>query len=296
MFNFALTTILAENSSVLADMFSVDKPAGLPVVEDLPVVQLHDNLDDLEVVLKAVYSSKWVTSTIVMPAQHSERLGFRFFHVDESHEWSTLRAVTRLEVKYDLTILLADVKRVISRAFPDTLDGWDKLYVDKSAECPIKESRNHLFEILGVIHELVVRLALPAFYFHVCLLFTLSEIMRAGFSTEDIFPIIVGRTNILAELEPRGLFVYFICGRQTCDSKQKDLSRIYNQNTASRTLDNLLGREDVLELEVLHLGDCQTASSKATAVASFHTVGGQFINAFLLISDCRNGRFFARVS
>lgn len=54
-------TILANHSEVFASLFEVPQPAGEFSLEGCPIVVLHDNENDFEDLLHAVYNPSYVS-------------------------------------------------------------------------------------------------------------------------------------------------------------------------------------------------------------------------------------------
>ena len=55
-----LRSILSENSSVFADMFTVPQPVDGELVDGCPIVHVSDTAEDLHHVLKALFVRRWV--------------------------------------------------------------------------------------------------------------------------------------------------------------------------------------------------------------------------------------------
>jgi hypothetical protein len=53
-------TILSANSPVFRDMFSIPQPSSGPTVDNCPLVNLHDDPEELYLVLKTIYDRKFV--------------------------------------------------------------------------------------------------------------------------------------------------------------------------------------------------------------------------------------------
>jgi len=58
-------SVLAKQSSIFKDMFSLPPPADMDVYDGLPLVQVHDNSKELKEFLQVMYDPRWFTSTYV---------------------------------------------------------------------------------------------------------------------------------------------------------------------------------------------------------------------------------------
>ncbi|KZP19781.1 hypothetical protein FIBSPDRAFT_790422 [Athelia psychrophila] len=100
-------SILAQNSSVFQDMFSIPQPPSndteLELVEGCPVVTLSDSAEEVEYVLQAICQREYVG-------------------LEEALPLPVISAFVRLGTKYDIQKLRIEGKKRIFKEFPADLD------------------------------------------------------------------------------------------------------------------------------------------------------------------------------
>ncbi|KZP16235.1 hypothetical protein FIBSPDRAFT_794663 [Athelia psychrophila] len=98
--------ILAQNSSVFQDMFSLPQPPSVDtdLVEGCPVVQLSDTAEEVECVLQAICQREYVC-------------------FEELSTLPVISAFVRLGTKYDIPKLRIEGQRKIFKGFSTELDG-----------------------------------------------------------------------------------------------------------------------------------------------------------------------------
>jgi hypothetical protein len=96
--------ILAANSPVFKDMFSLPQPNEEELVEGCPVVTLHDSAVDMGHFLRAIHDAGCVTSSIDdLNPYHIGRS--RYYDRTKMTEFALVAAVLRLSSKYNVEYL-----------------------------------------------------------------------------------------------------------------------------------------------------------------------------------------------
>ncbi|KAJ7735756.1 hypothetical protein B0H16DRAFT_1425971 [Mycena metata] len=96
--------ILAEQSPVFRDMFSVPQPPNEPMIEGCPIVRVSDTAKDWELFLQVLYNP---------------------FQSAVSRPCAVVASMLRLGKKYDMRAPKDDALRRIYAEFPHTLEGYD---------------------------------------------------------------------------------------------------------------------------------------------------------------------------
>ncbi|RPD53662.1 hypothetical protein L226DRAFT_482950 [Lentinus tigrinus ALCF2SS1-7] len=109
--------ILADHSSVFADMFSIPQPASPPAGAlplDCPVVYLDDIPEDIRYILRALYPKTYASLVSVEP---------------QIATFDAISAYVRLGHKYQMDHLLAQALDFLRHYFPTDFEKW-KTYKD----------------------------------------------------------------------------------------------------------------------------------------------------------------------
>ncbi|KAF7370407.1 BTB domain-containing protein [Mycena sanguinolenta] len=99
--------VLARHSAVFRDMQGLPQPPDEPRIEGCPVLELSDNPEDVEYVLKALYDPT--------------------FHSQETLPLPVVRALVRLGRKYEFKALLNSAVARLTTECPRSLDKCDNL-------------------------------------------------------------------------------------------------------------------------------------------------------------------------
>ncbi|TEB27368.1 hypothetical protein FA13DRAFT_1736503 [Coprinellus micaceus] len=140
--------VLAKQSPVFADLFQIPHPPGEPTVEGCPVVELHDEAEDLEHALLALYGDASHVGTKDKP------------------NLSALAAMIRLGRKYEISYLRDEGLARLKREFPTTLEEYDRLpeeylsFTYPETQCGL----DPIVDIIKLAHECNIQSILPALY------------------------------------------------------------------------------------------------------------------------------------
>ncbi|KAJ7017172.1 hypothetical protein C8F04DRAFT_1054517 [Mycena alexandri] len=126
--------ILAEQSSVFRDMFSVPQPLNEPTIEGCPIVHVSDTAKDWELFLEILYNP---------------------FQSTVSRPYAVVASMLRLGKKYDMPAPKDDALRRIHAEFPATLE----LYDEKLAT--IDDEDDLYVHLLNLLYECRVYSAIP---------------------------------------------------------------------------------------------------------------------------------------
>ncbi|KAJ7108755.1 hypothetical protein C8R44DRAFT_296725 [Mycena epipterygia] len=153
--------VLAKQSSVFSDMFSVPQPPNEPTVEGCPIVLVSDGAKDWELLLEVLYE----------PFQYKLALPFE-----------VVASMLRLGKKYDIPMAKENAIWRIHYEFPAQLDAWDKLEPDLTK---IEDrAGNTMVDLLNLTYECGVLSSIPAVAFS-CLHTKTLEHLFAGVKRED---------------------------------------------------------------------------------------------------------------
>ncbi|KAF7298011.1 BTB domain-containing protein [Mycena chlorophos] len=143
-------SVLTMHSSVFKDMYSVPQPdvAG-PTVENCPVVELHDDPQDLEYVLKALYDPTLLSQ--------------------QTLSFDIVSALVRLGRKYDFKNLRkAGTERLLFEN-PRTLDEFDALQKRGGTPRRVEYQKGYRFDVVNLLQDADIPSGLPhAYYQLVC--------------------------------------------------------------------------------------------------------------------------------
>ncbi|KAJ7634502.1 hypothetical protein FB45DRAFT_909052 [Roridomyces roridus] len=131
--------VLATQSPVFADMFSVPQPPGEPLVDGCPLVLLSgDTTKGWELLLGFLYGNP--------------------FEVEECLPFDVIAAMLRLGRKYGICTAEASAIRRIHWEFPTTLKTWSAHARFKK----IQKADGMLFDLLNLVHEFGINTTIPA--------------------------------------------------------------------------------------------------------------------------------------
>ncbi|KAJ7610428.1 hypothetical protein FB45DRAFT_844566 [Roridomyces roridus] len=104
-------SILAARSSVFKDMLAIPQPETQPTIEGCPIVVLHDESEDVEYFLKAIFDSR-----------------FSFERPPKPTKFVVVAGVLRLSTKYDVGYLRHRALLHLSPLSPVSLEEFDNYY------------------------------------------------------------------------------------------------------------------------------------------------------------------------
>ncbi|KAF5323129.1 hypothetical protein D9611_009389 [Ephemerocybe angulata] len=157
--------ILARSSTPFSDLFELPQPAGEPEVEDCPVLVIHDQPEDIEVMLQSLVDDSYDTRFPV--------------------SYKTVCSTIRMAHKYDMPTLRSKAIARLTMEFPDTLEGWDaRAKGGGYARIGDVETTDALFALISLAHRYEIRRILPAAYYKCCS--KMPELLKAAEPTVDI--------------------------------------------------------------------------------------------------------------
>ncbi|KAJ7196483.1 hypothetical protein GGX14DRAFT_325941, partial [Mycena pura] len=128
--------VLAHQSSVFRDMFSVPQPADEPTIEGCPIVQVFDKAKDWALLLETLYN----------PCAFSSK--YRF-NAEKTLEFVVIAAMLRLGRKYDMPKVKNTALSRIHQAVP-SLSPLD-MFTSERPSIAIK--RGELVDLLNLVYE-----------------------------------------------------------------------------------------------------------------------------------------------
>ncbi|KAJ7879933.1 hypothetical protein B0H14DRAFT_2341092 [Mycena olivaceomarginata] len=148
--------VLTQNSSFFRDMQALPQAnVEQPTVEGCPLVELHDDVEDVKHLLTILYNP-----TLPVPSK-------------KTHEFAVVAALIRLGRKYDFRNLLDAAIEVVMLANPTTLD---KVASASKNRC-IDYYRGIEFDMLALARENNIMMALPYAYYRVVRQYTQLELL-----------------------------------------------------------------------------------------------------------------------
>ncbi|KAJ7250525.1 hypothetical protein B0H12DRAFT_1324257 [Mycena haematopus] len=180
-------SVLALHSSIFRDMEGLPQPPDQPTVDGCPILELSDDPEDLEYLLKALYD----------PAFHCEK--------KLQVPLPVVGALIRLGRKYNFQYLFDSAVARLAAEFPSTLKDYDALH---SMQTIHSESYHRLlFDVMTLASDNNILSVLPCVYCKVVLYCgTLDEVFdeferadgtRASLSSLDLRRCAVGRERLL---------------------------------------------------------------------------------------------------
>ncbi|KAK7025093.1 BTB domain-containing protein [Favolaschia claudopus] len=173
-------SVLARSSSVFSDMQGLPQPAEQPLVDGCPILEISDDPDDVEYLLKALY----------IPS----------FHCQTLLPFPVVRALIRLGRKYDFEYLYDSALARLRKEFPATLEEYDAC--EKSTT--IEDDGWLTHDVISLARENEILSVLPAAYHFLLSFETLAslkftEIFEEGhvaLSILDLGKCIIGREKL----------------------------------------------------------------------------------------------------
>ncbi|KAJ7464364.1 hypothetical protein FB451DRAFT_1094162 [Mycena latifolia] len=147
--------ILRAQSSVFADMFTFPQPAAgsesaeMETMDGVPVVKLHDNPDEVEVFLKAIFDSSFFTPPLA------------------NTPLEAIVGILRLSHKYDVPYLRRRALEHLGTLYPTTLSGYDARRANLHTFAKVR-TLLHMVMPLQVAAEVGALWLLPTLYYELC--------------------------------------------------------------------------------------------------------------------------------
>ncbi|KAJ6582980.1 hypothetical protein DFH09DRAFT_1360275 [Mycena vulgaris] len=152
--------VLAQQSTVFSDMFSVPQPPNEPMAEGCPIVLVSDSAKDWELLLGALYAP---------------------FRTRTALPFDVVASMLRLGRKYDISSAKDDAVERINFEFPAELGAWD----EADASMTQIEERSGVFsDLLNLAYECGVTSSIPTLAF-CCLRGDKLEELLTGLERED---------------------------------------------------------------------------------------------------------------
>ncbi|KAJ7185853.1 hypothetical protein C8R46DRAFT_882121 [Mycena filopes] len=133
--------VLARQSSVFKDMFSIPQPPNEPTIEGCPIVHVSDTAMDWELFLGMLYDP---------------------FHCGDTLSSDLVAALLRLGRKYERESSKKNAIWRINYEFPSTLEAWTEVEVGTTK---IESQRGFLVQILILAHENGILSSIPTIAF-----------------------------------------------------------------------------------------------------------------------------------
>ncbi|KAF8216796.1 hypothetical protein K438DRAFT_1925829 [Mycena galopus ATCC 62051] len=154
--------VLALHSSVFHDMQGLPQPPDQPTVDGCPVVELFDDPDDVEYLLKALY----------IPT----------FHSQERLPLPAVGALIRLGRKYEVKDLFASAVARLTAEYPTTLDRYDTVQ-QAVFSGRITETYADI-DVIALANETNLQSVLPSAYYHLVERSTLNQLLTSILPTD----------------------------------------------------------------------------------------------------------------
>ncbi|KAJ7652868.1 hypothetical protein DFH06DRAFT_1205853 [Mycena polygramma] len=177
--------VLAAQSPIFRDTFSIPQPATQDTYEGCPLVVLHDSATDLRLFLLATHDAGYLTKNPVDGI-------------------TTLASLLRLSTKYDVDHIRSRMVSILRSIYPSHLLGyrmrrWPAAYQEKDSDD---------FVALRLAEEFDVPSVLPVIYYECCR-YTTSDLLQADISFADKSKCILARDTFSEEWSRR---IYsFLC-------------------------------------------------------------------------------------
>ncbi|KAJ7809059.1 hypothetical protein B0H14DRAFT_2460659 [Mycena olivaceomarginata] len=225
-------SVLARHSPIFSDMQGLPQPADQPNVDGCPVVELSDDPNDVEYLLKALY----------IPT----------FHCQKTLPLSAVGAIIRLGRKYDFKDLLDSAVARLTSKYPSTLEAYVYDAV-RTADNTFELYDALDFDIVALASEHKILSALPCAYFHLINKFALSylfdEIRRpdgtvARLPSLDLQRCVLAREKLLAKQFQEGYTLGWArkwefddCTKPRCDTKRESILNWYLEDAIMGALE-----------------------------------------------------------
>ncbi|KAF7982515.1 hypothetical protein HWV62_28122 [Athelia sp. TMB] len=148
-------SILAQNSSIFEDMFSLPQPPSsscTDTVDGCPIVHLSDSAEEMGYILNALFKNEYLS--------YGEKL-----------EFPVLSAFLCLGRKYDIRKLELEGRKRIYNEFSTTLQEYDAVgrgIWKTSFACPRLSKSYHLLEFLALARRMDLLSILPQLFYFCC--------------------------------------------------------------------------------------------------------------------------------
>ncbi|KAJ7869634.1 hypothetical protein B0H13DRAFT_2557495 [Mycena leptocephala] len=157
-------SVLALNSSFFRNLQGLPQPPDQPRVEGCPIIELHDSLEDVEYLLKALYN----------PMLWNKQHGFQL-------ESPYIASFIRLGLKYDFQDL-----------FDIASEGWLLRILRRSWNTMLQWRRSQIEHYPGVYHDMLTLarendlwVLLPCAYYRVAAKFSLTGIFKGASRSDE---------------------------------------------------------------------------------------------------------------
>ncbi|KAF7370306.1 BTB domain-containing protein [Mycena sanguinolenta] len=140
-------SVLGQHSSVFHDMCGLPQPPDQPSIDGCQIVELADDPQDVEYLLKALY----------IPV----------FHCQEKLSLSVIGAFIRLGRKYDFKYLLDSAVARVTAYLPSTLEEWDAIQSgEKSGSIDWEDNmKSATLDLITLASDSNIFSALPSAYY-----------------------------------------------------------------------------------------------------------------------------------
>ncbi|KAJ7809055.1 hypothetical protein B0H14DRAFT_2867809 [Mycena olivaceomarginata] len=213
-------SVLALHSSVFSDMQGLPQPDDQPTVEGCPVVELPDDPQDIEYLLKALYSTT--------------------FHCQKTLPLAVVGAFIRLGRKYDFKDLFDSAVGRLTSQWPMTLAEYDTRAGGSIASYP-----GWRCDVIALASENNIMSILPHVYYRLVRSNTLATEQWLFLPPADLRRCVVGRENLLLkQLQPEYTlgwlqnWIFNDCDdSEWCRTVQESLLKVFLDDNAIRALE-----------------------------------------------------------
>ncbi|KAJ7642496.1 hypothetical protein DFH06DRAFT_999849, partial [Mycena polygramma] len=182
--------VLAAQSPIFRDAFSIPQPATQEAYEGCPLLVLHDSAADLRLFLLAT---------------HDAATPGRYLTNNPVDGMTTLSALLRLSTKYDVGHIRSRMIVILQTLYPSSLTE----YLRKEPPAAWEEEDYDDFVALRLTQELEISSILPAVYYECCGYET-SYLMIADISSADKTKCTLAKENFTPEWSGRVYSFLFI--------------------------------------------------------------------------------------
>ncbi|KAJ7652432.1 hypothetical protein DFH06DRAFT_535853 [Mycena polygramma] len=178
--------VLAAQSPIFRDAFSIPQPATQETYEGCPLVVLHDSAEDLRLFLLATHDAGYLVNTPV-------------------DGMTTLSALLRLSTKYEVGHIRSRMIFILQTLYPSSLDD----YLQKEPPAAWEEVDYDDFVALRLAQEVEIPSILPTIYYECCGYET-SYLMNADISFADKTKCILAKETFSSKWSGRVYSFLFI--------------------------------------------------------------------------------------
>ncbi|KAJ7737721.1 hypothetical protein B0H16DRAFT_1571596 [Mycena metata] len=157
--------ILAIQSPIFRDLFSLPAPKETDMMDGCPFVLLQDLAQDVDSVLRAIFYYDF------------------FGPYPAPTTWAVLAGILRMAHKYEIEGLRKRAITHISSIHPTSLDQWDKL--DDNPSAWFTEAQSELLQIVILAQSLSLDWILPTAFYRVCEYTWERQILSAQIAFDD---------------------------------------------------------------------------------------------------------------